>query len=75
MQVTLIISHYLINMDSLMNICNKLNRSHCWTYIIWTQTTTGHKVFDIYYLDIDHCWAYLIMLNMNHESQLNMDYF
>ena len=50
------------------------------TYIIWTWTTVGyilfgHKLFNIHYLDIDHCWKYLIMLNMNHEPQLDMDYF
>ena len=30
---------------------------------------------DIYYFDIDHCRTYLIMLNMNHEPQLDMDYW
>ena len=30
---------------------------------------------DIYYLDINHYRTYLIMLNMNYEPQLDMDYW
>ena len=45
------------------------------TYIIWTWTTAGYKLFDIHYLNINHCWTYFILLNMNHELQLDMDYF
>ena len=30
---------------------------------------------DIYYLNMDHCRTYLIILDMNHEPQLDMDYW
>ena len=50
--------------------------NHPWTHIFWTLTTIGHESpLDIYYLDMDHCQTYLIMLNLNHESQLDMDYW
>ena len=61
--------------------------NHPWTHIFWTLTTIGHEPsldtyffghelpLDIYYLDMDHCRTYLIMLNMNHEPQLDMDYW
>ena len=58
-----------------------LDINHCWTCIIWTYTTNGHILLghkplsDIYYLDMDYCWTYLIMMNMNHEPQLGMDYW
>ena len=44
--------------------------NHPWTHFF------GHELpLDIYYLDMDHCRTYLIMLNMNHEPQLDMDYW
>ena len=65
-----------------------LDINHYWTCIIWTYTTNGHRLlghkplYDIYYLDMDHCQTYfimmnmnLIMMNMNHEPQLDMDYW
>ena len=44
--------------------------NHPWAHIFF-----GHELpLDIYYLDMDHCRTYFIMLNMNHEPQLDMDY-
>ena len=58
-----------------------LDINHCWICIIWTYTTNGHILLghkplpNIYYLDMDHYQTYLIMLNINHEPQLDMDYW
>ena len=42
-----------------------LDINHCWTCIIWTYTTNGHIL-------LGH--GPFIMMNMNQEPQLDMDY-
>ena len=50
-----------------------LDINHHWTHIFFF---LGNELrLDIYYFDMDHCRTYLIMLNMNHEPQLDMDYW
>ena len=85
-QVILISSHCLMNMVSLTLhywIYILINRSTINTHILFghkppldTYLFFGNELpLDIYYLDIDHCQIYLIMLNRNHEPQLDMDFW